>query len=106
MHYYPIYFQNTREVTILETKNFKDVAYIEVGAMMIGKIVNEDVSKFKRGDEKGHFEFGGSTCIMLFEKDKIKPNINIIKRSETKLSEKIDELYKTAIETKELIIVE
>ncbi len=36
----------------------------------------------------------------------IKPNLNIIKRSERNLEEKIDELLATAIETKELIIVE
>ena len=35
-----------------------------------------------------------------------KPNLNIIRRDEGNLSEKIDELYKTAIETKELIIVD
>jgi tRNA uracil 4-sulfurtransferase len=36
----------------------------------------------------------------------IKPNLNIIKRSERNLEEKIDELLAVAIETKELIIVE
>ena len=32
---------------------------------MVGKIVNEDVLSFQKGDEKGHFEFGGSTIVML-----------------------------------------
>ncbi|MBR6697242.1 MAG: tRNA 4-thiouridine(8) synthase ThiI [Lachnospiraceae bacterium] len=35
-----------------------------------------------------------------------KPNLNVIKRSESKLNEKIDELVKTAIETVEVIRVE
>ena len=38
----------------------------EVGAMMVGKIINEKTSgKFKRGEEKGYFKFGGSTIILL-----------------------------------------
>jgi thiamine biosynthesis protein ThiI len=36
----------------------------------------------------------------------IKPNLEYIKRSEEKLSEKIDELVKTAIETTEVIIAD
>ena len=34
--------------------------------MMVGKIINEKTSgKFKRGEEKGYFKFGGSTIILL-----------------------------------------
>ena len=35
-----------------------------------------------------------------------KPNLNVIRRSERHLEEKIDELVKTAIETTETILVE
>lgn len=46
-------------------------------------------------------------CTIFVAKHPVtKPNLNIIRRDEGNLSEKIDELYKTAIETKELIIVE
>ena len=34
-----------------------------------------------------------------------KPNINVIKHSETKLSEEIDDMFKKAVETAELIKV-
>ena len=45
-------------------------------------------------------------CTIFVAKHPVtKPNLNIIRRDEGNLSEKIDELYKTAIETKELIIV-
>ena len=37
--------------------------------MLIGKIVNEQKLIFKKGEEKGHFEFGGSTIVLLIEKD-------------------------------------
>ena len=61
-----VFIQNSREVSILHTKNFDDIYMCEVGAMMVGKIINEKTSgKFKRGEEKGYFKFGGSTIILL-----------------------------------------
>lgn len=93
---YKVFHENARTVTFLDCKNFGKVCYIEVGAMMIGKIVNENVEEFKKGDEKGHFEFGGSTIILLFEKNKIKLNTKIMENSKkgietiVKLGEKIN----------------
>ena len=67
---YKIFHTNCREYTTLHTKQFGDVLEVEVGAMMIGKISNnKSIKSFKKGDEKGYFEFGGST-IILFVKDK------------------------------------
>lgn len=77
-----VFSENTREVTMLNTKDYGLVSYIEVGAMLIGKIVNENVSTFKKGEEKGHFEFGGSTIILLFQEDKIKINEKILENTE------------------------
>lgn len=46
-------------------------------------------------------------CTIFVAKHPVtKPNINIIKRSETKLEDVIDDLVKTALDTDELIIVE
>ncbi|MBQ6860228.1 MAG: phosphatidylserine decarboxylase [Clostridia bacterium] len=78
---YKVFHENTREITFLNCKELGDVCYIEVGAMMIGKIVNLDKTKFKKGEEKGHFEFGGSTVIVLINKD-IEINEKIIENSE------------------------
>ena len=60
-----IYKENCREVSILETDNFGMVAYVEVGALLVGKIINHDVSVFEKGQEKGYFEPGGSTVIIF-----------------------------------------
>jgi len=69
-----IFSQNLREVTILETKNFGKIAYVEVGAMMVGRIEQTtDLKEFKKGDEKGYFLFGGSTVIIIGEKGKWSP---------------------------------
>ena len=67
---FPIYKENTREYTLLETENFGNILMMEVGATMVGRIVNyHGESAVTRGQEKGRFEFGGSTIIALLEKD-------------------------------------
>ena len=93
---YNIYKRNCREYTVLHTENFGDVVQIEVGAMMVGRIVNNHgEASFVRGEEKGRFEFGGSTIVMLFGRDSISVDHDILCNSaegiETvvKLGEKI-----------------
>lgn len=91
-----VFKQNCREFTMLRTENFGDVIQIEVGALCVGKITNlHQKHAFKRGEEKGMFEFGGSTIIQLFEHDRIMPAsdifINTINGEETpvKLGERV-----------------
>lgn len=68
-----VYTTNSREYTILHTKHFGDIAFIEVGALMVGRIRNlHGAHEFARGEEKGFFEYGGSTIIMLIKKDAAK----------------------------------
>ena len=79
---YNIYKRNCREYTVLHTENFGDVVQVEVGAMMVGRIVNHHgEASFRRGDEKGKFEFGGSTIVMLFGKDSIRIDEDILRNS-------------------------
>lgn len=79
--YYSIYKQNSRSYSLLHTLHFGDVVYMEVGAMMVGKICNHDISTYQRGDEKGYFEFGGSTIVMLFKENQIVVDEDIIHNS-------------------------
>lgn len=66
---YPVFSENAREFAVLETTNFGNVIQMEVGALFVGRIVNHPLSTFARGQEKGKFEFGGSTVILLLQKN-------------------------------------
>lgn len=80
-----ILITNERHVTIIETTNFGKLAYIEVGALCVGKIIQAKPlvknQKFKRGEEKGYFLFGGSTVIVIGEKDKWTPSADILENT-------------------------
>lgn len=78
----PVYKRNSREYTLLRTQNFGDVVQIEVGAMLVGKICNYHGEwQFKRGEEKGHFEFGGSTIVLLVKKNMVVLDDDILKNT-------------------------
>lgn len=72
---YKIYKENYREVNMLKTENFGTLAYIEVGAMLIGRIVDNGTDVFDKGQEKGYFEPGGSTVVMLVNNVEIDQDI-------------------------------
>ncbi len=77
--YADIFATNERQVTIIETENFGKLAYVEVGALCVGKIVQSgNLDEFKRGDEKGYFLFGGSTVIVLGEKGRWTPEPDML----------------------------
>jgi len=93
-----IFCLNKREYTVISNPLFGDVVMAEVGATMVGSIVQTYTGNFvKKGEEKGYFKFGGSTVVLLFEKNKIRIDedllINTAKGYETtvKMGERIGE---------------
>ena len=80
--HYPIYKENAREYSILHTEAFGDVVMMEVGALLVGKIVNHHgKTSVKRGQEKGYFQFGGSTVVLLIQPDRVKIDADILENS-------------------------
>ncbi|SEV85041.1 phosphatidylserine decarboxylase [Kaistella antarctica] len=68
-----IFWLNKREYSIIKSPIFGDVAMVEVGATMVGSMIQTyKGTTVKKGQEKGYFKFGGSTVVLLFEKDQIK----------------------------------
>ncbi len=65
---YKVFTENKREVTTMKTTHLDNIIQIEVGALCVGRIKNREVMQFERYEEKGYFEFGGSTIIQLFKK--------------------------------------
>lgn len=74
-----VYRENSRVVNVLDTENFGQLIYIEVGALLVGRIVNHPIQSFQKGMEKGYFQLGGSTIILLLQKDCIHLDEDIIR---------------------------
>lgn len=78
----PIYHENTREYSLLRTEQFGEIITMEVGALLVGRIKNTfQPGNVFRGEEKGRFEFGGSTVILILQQGKICVDGDILKNS-------------------------
>ena len=62
-----VFARNTRQVSVLETAHLGQVVQVEIGALLVGKIHNHEKDTFTRMEEKGYFEFGGSTIVLLLK---------------------------------------
>lgn len=71
---YPVFCENTRERTVIDTGQGM-VVQVEVGAMLVGRIRNHRrlAGPVTRGEEKGMFQYGGSTVILLTEPGYCRP---------------------------------
>ena len=74
------YYQNKREFTILRSKSFGNVIMAEIGATLVGSIKQTFIPDafYSKGEEKGYFEFGGSAVILLFKRDIINIDPDLI----------------------------
>lgn len=80
--HFPIYKENTREYCLLHTQQFGTVLMMEVGALLVGKIVNHPAPpQVRRGQEKGYFRFGGSTVVLLLEPGAAQIDTDIVTNS-------------------------
>lgn len=83
--------ENKREYSILKTKKFGDIAMFEVGATMVGGIKQsyKPNSYVKKGEEKGYFYFGGSTCVLVFERGKVKIDEDLLENTKKGIETKV-----------------
>ena len=78
-----VFCENKRELTLLKTSEYGDILISEIGATMVGGIKQTYTpnTNVKKGEEKGFFTFGGSSVLLLFEKNKIKIDHDILKNT-------------------------
>lgn len=87
---YPIYKENTREYCLFRSRRFGRMIQMEVGAMLVGKIRNHARGeRVHLGWEKGRFEFGGSTVVLITRKGAAVPDADILKNSRLGLETKV-----------------
>ncbi len=75
-------FRNKRTVAFLSTERFGEIALVEIGALLVGTIVQTyRPGPVARGAEKGYFRFGGSTVVVLVEPGHLVPDPDLVEWS-------------------------
>ncbi len=90
---------NERSYHLMNHAQIGDFVMAEVGATFVGSIVQtfED-SHLQKGQEKGYFKFGGSTIVLLFPKNTIQFDADLVSNSQEgietaiRMGEKIAEI--------------
>jgi phosphatidylserine decarboxylase len=77
------FLQNKRMSTILRTNTCGDILMTEIGATGVGSIRQTFVpgKSVLKGEEKGYFEYGGSTVISIFESGRVKFSEDVLKNT-------------------------
>ncbi|KFK27274.1 hypothetical protein AALP_AA8G360800 [Arabis alpina] len=85
--YCNVFTENKRTVAIISTKEFGKVAFVAIGATMVGSInfVRKEGDYVQKGDELGYFSFGGSTVICVFKKESIRVDEDLLANSSRSL---------------------
>ncbi|MBC8009452.1 MAG: phosphatidylserine decarboxylase [Burkholderiales bacterium] len=75
--------ENKRMVTIMESPRFGRVAVLEVGATMVGAILQDYTPEkpVAKGDQKGMFAFGGSCVITIFQRDRVRFDEDLVRNA-------------------------
>lgn len=82
-----VYGDNKRDVVYMDSPTLGKVAVVCIGAMMVGSIVltAKEGDYLARTDELGYFAFGGSTLVVLFEKNKIRFDDDLLENAQNQL---------------------
>lgn len=81
--------ENSRQYSVIETVNFSTVVAVEVGAILVGRIHNYEITACRRGQEKGYFSLGGSTICLLLKPGSVKIDPDIAEYSGKHIETKV-----------------
>ena len=82
-----VFCENKREYLELITEDKGDILLSPVGATMVGSIYETFTpnSHVQKGDEMGYFGFGGSTVVMLVDKNRVKIDEDLLKNTRNRI---------------------
>ncbi|KAG0284317.1 hypothetical protein BGZ97_008238, partial [Linnemannia gamsii] len=88
-----VFTENVRVVSMLDLDQggegsgeaFDRCVFVSIGALLVGSIEltggKVPGTKLEKGDELGYFAYGGSTCILLFKKNAVQFDHDLIENS-------------------------
>ena len=82
-----VFCENKREYCTLSTEEKGDIIIAPVGATMVGGIIETYTpnTTVEKGEEMGYFAFGGSTIVLLIDKNKIDIDSDILENTKNKI---------------------
>ncbi|XP_031114409.1 phosphatidylserine decarboxylase proenzyme 2-like [Ipomoea triloba] len=100
--YCNVFTENKRVVSIISTEDFGKVAFVAIGATMVGSITfsKKEGDYVRKGEEFGYFSFGGSTVICIFEKGSLRIDKDLLENSAKSLETLVSVGMQLGVSTK------
>ena len=100
-----VFCLNKREYVSIATAEFGDVIMAEVGATMVGSIVQTYTGETAvKGEKKGCFKFGGSTVVLLFEEGKVRIDEDLLRNTAEQLETEVKVGERVAVGRRQLAV--
>lgn len=82
-----VFCNNKREYCLLETSDKGKLLIAPIGATMVGSIINtyKPNKSVAKGEEMGYFAFGGSSVVLLVDRDKWKIDADLLANTQNKM---------------------
>lgn len=82
-----VFCENKREYCVLKTENKGNILLAPVGATMVGSIIEtyRPEQEVAKGEEMGYFAFGGSTVVILVDKNKVNIDQDLLDNTKNKI---------------------
>ena len=82
-----VFCENKREYCILSSEEKGEIIIAPIGATMVGTIIETYTPNktIKKGDEMGYFAFGGSTVVLLVNKNKLTIDADILENTKNRI---------------------
>ncbi|KAH7161161.1 phosphatidylserine decarboxylase-domain-containing protein [Dactylonectria macrodidyma] len=87
--------RNRREYVVIETAEFGEVLFVAIGATNVGSVVIHERfqrpdAEVKKGDELGYFQFGGSSIVVAFQKNRIEFDNDLLELSKQRVQVSVE----------------
>ena len=81
-----VFVENARTIIYIDSIHFGLVCVIAIGSLLVGSIeLTNRNGNVKRMDDLGHFQFGGSTILVLFERNRIEFDKDLLDNSQNRI---------------------
>lgn len=82
-----VFCENKREYSLLKTEDKGEILLAPVGATMVGSIIEtfQPQQPVKKGDEMGYFAFGGSSVLLLVDRDRLTIDSDLLENTKNRL---------------------
>ncbi|RAK80036.1 putative phosphatidylserine decarboxylase [Aspergillus fijiensis CBS 313.89] len=87
--------RNARDYVVVDSEEFGEVLFVAIGAAQVGTVriherFQQPGARIEKGEELGHFQFGGSSIIVAFQRGRIVFDEDLLRASKNAIATDVE----------------